>query len=166
MEERDCVPLSQSFPDLGRDKPKDRLVRYVRDMEEGRGIALVAESEGTLCGYVTLLWESPRETLADIDAPEVRDLCVLPAFRRQGVGTRLMDAIEDEAFGRSPLCGLAVGIHPGYGAAQRLFARRDYLPDGGGARYQDRSVAEGERLPLDEDLVLCLVKEIREDHWL
>jgi len=54
-----------------------------------------------------------------------------------------------------------VGLHPGYNAAQRLYARRGYIPDGLGVTYRDRYVREGEQVVFDDDLVLHLIKALR-----
>ena len=71
-----------------------------------------------------------------------------------------MNAAEAEARKRAPRVGLRVGLHGGYGAAQRLYARRGYVPDGAGAVRDGRVVDEGEIGPLDDDLTLRMVLEL------
>jgi hypothetical protein len=48
-----------------------------------------------------------------------------------------------------------------YNAAQRLYLKRGYIPDGRGVTYRDRFVEEGEQVALDDDLVLHLTKELK-----
>ena len=57
--------------------------------------------------------------------------------------------------------GIGIGLHPGYNAAQRLYGKRGYIPDGRGITYRDRFLKEGEHIVLDDDLVLHLTKRLR-----
>ena len=62
------------------------------------------------------------------------------------------------AFARSAEIGIGVGLHPGYGVAQRLYVIRGYVPDGRAVTYQNRAIAEGQTVVMDDDLVLHLTK--------
>jgi len=57
-------------------------------------------------------------------------------------------------------CRIGVGLHPGYKQAQKLYAKRGYIPDGRGVTYCDRYVEEGASVVLDDDLVLHLTKRL------
>jgi hypothetical protein len=57
---------------------------------------------------------------------------------------------------------IAVGLHPGYNAAQVLYVKRGYVPDGLGVTYGDRFVQEGESLPFDDSLVLHFTKRLED----
>ena len=48
----------------------------------------------------------------------------------RGVGSALMDAVEALAAVTSDTVCLGVGLHSGYGAAQRMYVLRGYVPDG------------------------------------
>ncbi len=85
---------------------------------------------------------------------------MLAQFRRRGVASRLLDRAELEVSRRSRVAGIGFGLHPGYNAAQRLYVRRGYVPDGLGVTYDDRFVREGEVLPFDDSLVLHLTKDL------
>lgn len=56
--------------------------------------------------------------------------------------------------------GIAVGLHPGYNAAQRLYAKRGYIPDARGIMYRNRFVEDGASVVLDDDLVMHLTKQL------
>ncbi|MDT8369570.1 MAG: hypothetical protein RQ745_10210 [Longimicrobiales bacterium] len=71
-----------------------------------------------------------------------------------------MDAAEALVVERSPVVGLGVGLHSGYGSAQRLYLQRGYVPDGAGVVVDGRSVPEGAELKLDDSLVLRMTKEL------
>lgn len=43
-----------------------------------------------------------------------------------------MDIAEKIAFERSDEVCIGVGLHGGYGSAQRMYVKRGYIPDGSG----------------------------------
>jgi hypothetical protein len=47
-----------------------------------------------------------------------------------------------------------------YGPAQRLYARRGYVPDGRGACQDHRPLSEGARVTMDHDLIMWLTKDL------
>ncbi|MBQ8200556.1 MAG: GNAT family N-acetyltransferase [Clostridia bacterium] len=137
-----------------------QLMRW-RDQQAGRSVALVAEYQGRVAGYINVY----RQALDGPDAfralPEIVDFGVFIPFRNHGVGTRLMDAAEDIAAAWSDTVCLAVGLHSGYGSAQRMYVKRGYVPDGSGVWYQGRVCGEYDPCCNDDDLVLFLSKKLR-----
>ena len=93
--------------------------------------------------------------------PEIQDLNVLPRFRRKGIASAMLDQAEAAAAERSEVVAIGVGLHPGYNAAQVLYVKRGYVPDGLGVTYGVRFVEEGETLPFDDSLVLHFTKELK-----
>ena len=85
---------------------------------------------------------------------------MVPASRRQGIATRLMDAAELIVAERSAVVGIGVGLHPGYAAAQRMYVLRGYVPDAKPITYDNRFVTEGQDVKLDDKLVLHLTKHL------
>lgn len=132
--------------------------RYYRQQEAGERKVFVAEAEGVPAGYATLLPQAPQGPFAGKGIPCVCDFNVLERFQRRGIGNALLAAIEDHARARGPALCLGVGLYRGYGAAQRLYARRGYLPDGSGVWYEDEQVVPGRAYPVDDELVLYLCK--------
>jgi hypothetical protein len=47
-----------------------------------------------------------------------------------------------------------------YGAAQRLYVQRGYLPDGLGLHWRNRHVQLGDEVKVDDDLGLYFTKEL------
>ena len=92
--------------------------------------------------------------------PEIQDFNVLPGFRTRGIGSRLLDAAEQLVAERSSVVGIGVGLYADYGAAQRLYVRRGYLPDGRGVSYCGRPILGGETVVADDDLVLHFTKRL------
>ena len=142
------------------------LERYLVDQASGRRWVRVAELGTDIAGYITLLRVPDDPVLRDADVPEISDLRVFEPFRRRGVGTALLDAVEAEAADSAPLVGLNVGLHSGYGSAQRLYVRRGYLPDGRGAVVEGETVAEGSTIRLDDDPIVTLrmLKQLGSPH--
>ncbi|WP_135547524.1 hypothetical protein [Paenibacillus cymbidii] len=76
-------------------------------------------------------------------------------------GSMLMDRAEATIGERSPIAGLGVGLFSDYGAAQVLYGKRGYIPDGNGIYWNDAYVRYGEQVVADDDLNLFLVKMLR-----
>jgi ribosomal protein S18 acetylase RimI-like enzyme len=96
----------------------------------------------------------------DAGVPEIQDFNVLPAFRRRAIGTKLMDEAERLILERSFVIGIGVGLHHDYGAAQRLYVKRGYVPDALGITSHGRRVNWGEKAKIDDDLVLWFTKTV------
>jgi hypothetical protein len=74
----------------------------------------------------------------------------------------LMDAAENMTRRRGAAeLGITVGLFDDYGPAQRLYARRGYLPDGRGACRGQQPLSRGTRVTMDDDLILWLTKDVR-----
>ena len=161
MDLSDPETISAAFIALGWHKPRSLFERYLADQERGHRLAFVAEWRGEFAGYVTLLWVSDYPPFADRQVPEISDLNVLPAVRRRGIGNALLDRAESAASTRSTVVGLGVGLSSDYGAAQRIYARRGYLPDGRGVMYNNRPVEPGATICIDDDATLRFTRLLR-----
>lgn len=73
---------------------------------------------------------------------------------------------EQEASTRGDVIGLGIGLSAlydgGYGA-QMLYAKQEYVPDGKGITYNYQSVIPGEKYSVDDNLILWLTKELKND---
>lgn len=134
----------------------------MRLMHESQGLAttLVAECCGMPAGYINVYWHPEGGPFARTDIPEIVDFGVLEKFRCQGIGTRLMDAAEALCSARADKVYLGVGLHSGYGSAQRMYVKRGYVPDGSGVWYRDVVLPPYAPCQNDDDLVLYLAKEL------
>jgi GNAT superfamily N-acetyltransferase len=163
----DPVRLHEAFAVAGWHKPVALFERYVQQHQATTRHFLLAEVYGAIAGYVTLVWESAYPPFAERGIPEISDLNVLPSFRRSGIATRLLDLIEDVAVQRSHVVGLGVGLYADYGAAQRIYVHRGYVPDGRGVMYANEPVPAGETLRLDDDATLMFTRQLtvpNDDH--
>ena len=87
---------------------------------------------------------------------------VLKKYQRKGIGGRMMDAAEQIAGQYADTVCLGVGVCDSYGSAQRMYAKRGYIPDGSGVWYQDKQCVQYETVcTVDDDLVLYLSRKLR-----
>lgn len=161
LENRDVPEIVEAFRRLGWNKPSEQYERYLKEQELQFRDVYVAFVEGTYTGYLTICWRSSYEPFRADGIPEIVDFNVLPAFRRRAIGSRLMDHAENEIAKRSPVAGIGVGMTADYGAAQKLYVLRGYIPDGRGLQYKGQPVQHGETLTVDDSLVLYFTKRLR-----
>jgi ribosomal protein S18 acetylase RimI-like enzyme len=141
-------------------KPRSLFERYLAEQGEGLKEVRVAWCEMRVCGYAAVVWQPDYPLFRENQIPEIQDLNVLPAFRARGIATRLLDAAEALIASRSPVAGIGVGLYADYGAAQRLYVKRGYIPDGRGASWRDRIVLGGETVVADDDLALHFTRRL------
>ncbi len=136
--------------------------KTLRHQEEKRCVALVAEYHGQPAGYVSVYPDCKWGAFGGKGYPEIVDLGVLEKYRKKGIGNKLMDIAEQVAAEYSDIVYLGVGLHSGYGSAQRLYAKRGYIPDGAGLWHNDIVLTPGDSIYADvEDLTLYLSKKLR-----
>ncbi len=143
---------------LGASPEKYRM--RLRDRDAGMAIALAADFHGNVAGYINVYPDAQTGAFGGKGLPEIVDFGVLEKFRERGVGSRLMDVAETIAARYADTVYLGVGLHSGYGAAQRMYVKRGYIPDGSGVWYKDRVCESYTPCENDDDLVLYLSKRL------
>lgn len=159
LEESDIPELVQAFLDQQWQKPAGLFEQYFLEQYTKSHHALVARFEGKAAGYTTYLPLACVGPFAGVQ-PEVVDLNVLKKYQQRGIGNALLDVCENLARTVAPAICLAVGLHAGYGQAQRIYARRGYIPDGSGVWYRDQPLEPYTACVNDDDLVLYLSKRL------
>jgi ribosomal protein S18 acetylase RimI-like enzyme len=144
----------------GWNKPASQYEHYLEEQDAKERDVLVARRASVFAGYVTVRWRSDYPPFAERDIPEIQDFNVMPPFRRRHIGAALMDEAERRILARSPVIGIGVGLHHDYGAAQRLYVLRGYVPDARGITSHGRRVNWGDDAKIDDDLVLWLTKAV------
>ena len=158
MIESDIQYLSQGFINQGWPSREEILTRYLKEQESGEREVLVAEVEGAVAGYITILPCAKQGPFAGM-APELSDFNVFEAFQNQGIGNLLMEEAEKRVKLISNKVMLGVGLHLGYGPAQRLYIKRGYIPDGSGVWYRNQPLEMNATIQNNDDLVLYLSKK-------
>lgn len=161
LEARDIPQIAEAFKELGWNKPASQYERYLTEQKANSRTVYVAFIQAEFAGYLTICWESHYRPFREKNIPEIVDFNVLPKFRRMGLGTRLMEQAEMEIGTVSRVAGIGVGLTPDYGAAQRLYVLRGYVPDGLGLHWRDHHVRDREEVIVDDDLALYLTKELK-----
>ena len=159
MQTSDVKELSQGFINQGWPGREEILTRYFKEQESGEREVLVAEVGGALAGYITILPCAKQGPFAEI-YPELSDFNVFEPFQNQGIGNLLLEEAEKQVRLISDKVTLGVGLHSGYGPAQRLYIKRGYIPDGTGVWYQNHQPAMNAVCEDIGELVLYLSKNL------
>jgi GNAT superfamily N-acetyltransferase len=159
LSESDIDLIISAFADVNWIKPRSTFEEYLREQQSRERIIWLAFLNNDFVGYCTLKWKSLYQPFARAHIPEIIDLNVLPRFRNHGIASYLLDVAEQEAQTKSSIVGIGVGLYSDYGAAQRLYIKRGYVPDGRGVTYDYQNVPAGENIYLDDDLVLWLIRQ-------
>ena len=152
-----AAEVAQGWANASPEKYRTRLA----DRAAGRAIALAADVAGEVAGYVNIYPGGNGGAFAGRGWPEIVDFGVLEKYRRRGVGSRLMDVAEAVAARYADTVYLGVGLHSGYGSAQRMYVKRGYVPDGGGVWYGNAVCAPYAPCANDDGLVLFLSKKLK-----
>ena len=136
------------------------LKRQLANQDKKECSALVATYNNEVAGYVFVYYKCRWGGLANSCIPGVVDLIVFQKYRKKGIATALMDAAEAIARKYASRVYLDVCLNSEYGPAQRLYIKRGYLPDGKGAYYEEKVCETGAVIKNDDELTLCLVKEL------
>lgn len=160
MVKEDVQRFYDAFSLQGYHKPTEIFEHYLLQQRKQQCLVFVAEVDRQLAGYVTLWPKAKQGPFASLQLPEVVDLNVLEKFRKQGIGQKLMDEVEKQAKRFSSTITLGVGLHLGYGNAQKMYIQRGYQFDGTGVWYQGKQLEPYEVCQNDDDLLLYLIKHL------
>ena len=162
MEEADAQILCDEYTAQGWHSELAYYHMRMREAAEGKCIALTAVYQGQPAGDVYLYLNANEGPFKDKGWPIIVDFGVLKKYQCKGIGNRLMDAAEQLASQHADTVCLGVGLSREYGTAQRMYAKRGYIPDGSGVWYQDKQCVQYETVcTVDDDLVLFLSKNLR-----
>ncbi|MBE6612261.1 MAG: GNAT family N-acetyltransferase [Ruminococcaceae bacterium] len=139
----------------------DKYLLCLSDQAKGISINLVAEYRGNIAGYINVYPGRKAGPFQHGLWPEIVDFGVLEKYRRNGIGSKLMDVAEEIAGRYADTVYLGVGLYCGYGSAQRMYCKRGYIPDGTGVWYGRSPCVPYENYCVDDDLVLYLTKKLR-----
>jgi GNAT superfamily N-acetyltransferase len=158
----DIAPIVAAFAAVAwPGKERAQYERYLAEQSAGERLVLVATADDGFAGYLCVQWRSGYAPFRAAGIPEIVDFNVLPAHRRRGIGTALMDAAEREIATRSATAGVGCGLYADYGPALLLYLSRGYRPDARGIAYAGRTVAPGATIRIDDAAALMLTKRVR-----
>lgn len=156
MQPTDAQIITDGEIAQGWEASVDKYEMRLKHQAEGKSISLVAEYLGNVAGYINVYPASEWGAFGGKGLPEIVDFGVLEKYRMHGIGGRLMDVAEEVAAKYADTVYLGVGLHYGYGSAQRMYIKRGYIPDGTGVWYKDAVCEQYADCCNDDDLVLYL----------
>ena len=159
---QDDIPRLDALVDvLGYYNAPGYFERCIAEQNEGKRAVFIAMLGGKDVAYAMINWQPGYAPFRRLNIPEIQDINTISAARRQGVATALIRHCEDAARekGFSEI-GIGVGLHSGYGNAQRLYVKLGYVPDGAGVTYDREPVTPIEMRPIDDNLSLMMLKSL------
>lgn len=160
LTEADVDQIVAGEREQGWNAEAEKYESRLRDEREGKAISLAAEYRGKTAGYINVYPDSAEGPFGGRGWPEIVDFGVLEKYRKKGIGGRLMDAAEQVASKYGGTVYLGVGLHSGYGSAQRMYVKRGYIPDGTGVWYDNQICAPYAPCRNDDGLILYLSKKL------
>ncbi len=158
--------VKTGYEKMGWGKDEAYFETCFQQQEAGELVVLVsydAKSYDAMSyfGHLKLVWVPEYLEFRNNNIPEIKDLNVIPDMRRQGIATHLIARAESLSSTKCRAIGISVGLHYWYGPAQRLYAKRGYLPDGHGIYFNNLQVEADDSIIANDELVLHLVKELK-----
>ncbi|MBQ6256107.1 MAG: GNAT family N-acetyltransferase [Clostridia bacterium] len=161
LEQSDARIITEKEIAQGWHQSIEKYEARLRDRDAGKCVSLVAEYRGGVAGSINVYPNSQWGAFGNRGLPEIVDFGVLEKYRNRGIGTKLMDAAESIAAKYAGTVYLGVGLHSGYGSAQRMYVKRGYIPDGSGVWYGDRPCEPYAPCENGDELVLYLSKKLK-----
>ncbi len=158
MKKSDIASITNNLLKQGWPSNQEKFESYFLKQQTKEKYVFIADNQNDILGYVTLEPLSMYGPFKDMSIPMIVDLNVFRIYQNQGIGSLLMDACEKIAFTLSNQVCLGVGLHAGYGNAQRLYIKRGYIPDGSGVWYHDHLATPYQIVENDDELNLFLIK--------
>jgi GNAT superfamily N-acetyltransferase len=159
MERHECELIADAFSREGYSKPIKLYGSYFKQKEIGERDVIIAYHQNQIVGYVTIVWESNYEDFKEQNITEIIDIKVLDCFKKQGIAMKLMDEAEIRVAKVAKYCAAGVSLAEEYEAAQCLYAKRGYIPDGKGVFYMDQDTLS-DQLEVDDNQGLMMVKKL------
>jgi ribosomal protein S18 acetylase RimI-like enzyme len=102
---------------------------YIDRLETKTAFLVVASLDKQSVGYAMVLIEAGPDDTWPLEKryAELYSLSVAPEHRRRGIGTRLLDFVDQE-LNRREIHDMRVAVMVGNGEAQRLYERRGLVP--------------------------------------
>lgn len=160
IEKPDAQIICEEEIAQGWNQTVDKYLKRIDDHNKGKCIALVAEYQGKVAGYVNVYPDCKTGAFGNMGLPQIMDFGVLEKYRCKGIGTKLMDIAENIAKEFADTVYLGVGLHSGYGSAQRMYVKRGYIPDGSGVWYEDSVCRPYANCRNNDELVLYFSKKL------
>lgn len=153
--------LQNAFSSQGIQRVDGYFQNCYEENISGLRVTIIAYVDHKVAGCCHLLMKSTYEYFSKNNIPEINDLNVFPQYRKQGIAGSIIDELERYAGESYESVGIGVGLFKDYGAAQRLYCKKGYIPDGNGIQYNNMEVKAGTYAFVDDDLNLYFTKKLK-----
>ncbi|MDR3205139.1 MAG: GNAT family N-acetyltransferase [Deltaproteobacteria bacterium] len=161
MNLNDAEIISNAFKAQNWNKSIEIYRNYFVEQRNNERITLIAEIKDKFIGYINIKWKSSYHYFFINKIPEIVDLNVLIKYRRMDFGNKLMNKAEEIIKEQSDFAGIGVGLLSEYGAAQIMYIKRGYIPDGNGIYKKNSYIKFGESVKIDDDVILYFIKKLK-----
>lgn len=161
MRRSDADMFYNTFLSQGWHPDINTYINYFNEQECSKRVVIVAEYDGETAGFINILPKAEEGPFCESGFPLLSDFNVFEKYQRRSIGSALMDKAEEIASSMGDTVVLAVGLHSGYGSAQRMYVKRGYIPDGSGVWYNGKCHGQYEKCVNDDSLVLWMSKKLR-----
>jgi len=155
MDDEDAKRFEEKLHEIGY--PLSLYQSYLDETASEACEYVAAFYKGERAGFGKLDWQSNYEDFEERRVPEIKDLWVFEDYRSQGIAKEIMRFLEKKAAKRSDICAVGVGLSEEFEAAQGLFDKMGYKPDGKGIFYIESDTVRDE-LEVDDNQALMMVK--------
>jgi len=161
MKKSDIDDIFRNYTEQKWHKPKQVIEKYLENQNNGFLYMFIAGYNDDVAGYTVLYPDTGVGSFAFQKIPVISDFIVFEKYQRKGIGNMILDQAERKASELSDKVQLCVGLHSGYGSAQRVYFKRGYMPDGTGVWWNNAPLEQYADCKNDDELVLHLIKDLR-----
>ena len=154
--------IFNNFKEQLWNKPKEQFENYYKDQELKKLEVIVANLDNDVAGYLILNTKPKIGPFSNENMPEISDLNVFIKYQKKGIANKLLDVTENLVSKNYDAICLGVGLHSGYGQAQKIYVKRGYIPDGSGVWYNDEKATPYSSYPVDDNLILYMYKKLKQ----
>lgn len=132
LDSHEVIIWKKAFEEHNKLRTDEYYERCYNENLNGTRVTLLAWVDNKIAGICHLKYESDYPYFNECKIPEINALDVFPEYRKCGIATRLIEALENIARNNYKRVGIGVGLFRDYGVAQRIYYKRGYIPDGNG----------------------------------
>ena len=160
MTREDATVMLYSFSRQGEEKSQNLLLSYYSQQHKGERKVLIADYEGEILGYVTLLRNAKIGPYKDKFIPQIDDLNVFEPYRSSGLGEFLLNEAEKIAVKYCDTAILGISLIDDCDIAHKMFAKQDYKFMGTGIWNKDHKLSLHDNVTVDSDVKIYLIKDL------
>lgn len=129
----------------------------LEDQENGEGMCLISTVENEITGLISFRFRSDYPYFRTNHIPEMISWCVLPQFRKNGIGNALIEETENILFLDHKWVGICLSLNQDTEAAG-LLEKRGYMPDSNGVHLDGKPGLKGSFTVTGREPLIFLLK--------